>query len=461
MKKTILILLAMLLLLSAVPFANAAEQEDLSVISGCHSLDAANALFAEQNLVENCRSAILYELTTDTLLYVQNADERQFPSSIVKIMTVLICAEKLELSDTVTVKQEVLDTVPASAMRVELVAGEKLTVEQLLHSTMVGSGNDAAAVVADYAAGSQEQFVQLMNDRAAEIGCKDTNFVNVTGLHDEQQYTTARDSARILAEALKNEAFATIFSTIEYTVPSTGLSPTRYYLTANHMTHKKEYELYYDSRVKGGRTGVTEIGERNIAVWAQSGDAQLISVIFGSISETAADGYSISRFGGFLETMALLDEGFDSYRPVQILHKDQALRQCDVVGGDSRVVVGPSVDAATVLPDSVQLEDLDFRYTDVSSELKAPIHKGDKLSSVQVWYGSVCLGQADVYALSSVAVSPDITLTVDHEKEGGFGGWIVGILLVVVVIIGGFMAFRAYVYRAAKKRSRSRRKGMR
>lgn len=461
MKKTILILLIMLLALGSLLFANATEEADLSVISGCHSLDAANALIEQQDLVENCKSAIMFELTTDTFLYAQNADERLFPSSIVKIMTVLICLENSELSDTVTVKQEVLDTVPASALRVELVAGEKLTVEQLLHATMAGSGNDSAAVVADYALGSQEQFVQRMNERAAEIGCKDTNFVNVTGLHDEQQYTTARDAARILSEALKNEAFAAIFSTIEYTIPSTEFSPTRYFLTANHMTHRREYELYYDSRVKGGRTGVTETGERNIAVWAQSGDTQLISVILGAGSETAADGYSVSRFGGFLETMALLDVGFDGYRPVQILHKDQALRQYEVMGGDSCVVAGASADASTVLPDSVKLEDLEFRYADDLSVIKAPINKGDKLSSVQVWYGSVCLGQADAYALNSVAVSPDITLTVNHEREGGVGGWIIGILLALIVIAVGFVVFRACIYRAAKKRSRSSRKGMR
>ena len=177
--------------------------------------------------------------------------------------------ENGDIETVVTVREDVLSTVPYDAVSADLTAGEEMTLGDLIGCMLVGSANDAAAVIAENLAGSQAAFVARMNLRAQELGCTGTQFTNVHGLHDKEQYTTARDIARILAKAVENEAFCDAFGAVYYTVEPTNKADVRYLSTENYMMNDDMDVNYYDTRVTGSRTGVNNDYTRNVASVAE------------------------------------------------------------------------------------------------------------------------------------------------------------------------------------------------
>ena len=471
MKKVCSICLILCLLVGSVihmpAFAAIDIQNDKSVQQGCHTVDAQTPLLGSVPFTKNAKSIILYECNSDTLMYAWNADEQLYPASFVKIMTGYIATEQGDLSELVTVRQDVLNTLPNDAVTANLQAGEVISLENLMYCMMVHSANDAAAVIADHISGSQEAFVAEMNAYAQRLGCTGTKFLNASGLHHEEQVTTARDTARILAAAMKNEGFARIFNTAFYTVPATNKSASRRLETVNHLINNQEYAIYYDERVTGGRTGVTDDGYRCIAAAAESDGLQMISVIMGTRSVFEEDGYTPRIVGGFLETSELLDMGFAGYKEAQILYDGQIVKQQAVTNGNCDVILGCNINVSTVLPYSVKLDDLIYRYNDVPGAFQAPIEKGSIISQVEIWYGSVCLGHADLYAMNDVDVK-ETAIQTDANKNNGSGGglvflWAFLVILaaagVVVLILLGIRKIRLMkVRRRSKKYRRSRRR---
>lgn len=480
MKKTsvISLILCAIILVGCIKFPVYGQENtensstvDLSVSSGTHSVDASISVLGDQQITDNAKSVILYETKTETLMYGYNLDEKVFPSSLVKILTALIAIEKGDLTQVITIREDVLNTVPIDAVSAELLPGEMISLENLLYCMMVGSANDAAAVIADHISGSQDAFVDEMNRYAADLGCTSSNFVNVHGLHHEEQYTTTRDLCRILAAAIKNETFYTIFSTVNYTVPPTNLSPEeRVMTTGNYMMSKPDgMETYYDERVTGGRTGVNEDGGRCLAVCAESNGMQLISILMGAKSVYADDGYNTQIYGSFKETSAILDAGFDGFKIAQILFENQVLTQRPVVNGVNQVFLGTNVSASTILPENITSADLSYRYEDVYPQLAPPVMSGQLLSYVQVWYGNICVAQSELYALNEVRSVDDAIFQPPVSEEKDVLGIVIRIVLVVlavaaIVFVVLFLLRRVRtraLTNAAKKRSRRNRRNRR
>lgn len=437
---------------------------DASVIRGCHGPDAQMSLLGTGQLTDNVQSAFLYEANSDTLMYAWNADAQMYPASLVKIMTALIAAERGNLDATVTVTQGAVDSVPYDAVSADLVADEVMTLRDLLYCLLVDSANDAAAVIAEHISGSQSAFLADMNKYANELGCTGTQFMNVHGLHDDAQYTTARDAARIMKAAMENAVLQEIFAATEYTVGATNKSEARELTTGNSMMDKGSY-LYYDPRVIAGRTGVTNDGTRCFAAAAESNGMRLISVVMGSESVYEEDGYTAISVGGFKETTKLLDAGFAGYKSCQILYAGQAMLQCKVANGTSDVVLGPNVSLSTVLPENISPADLEFRYT--NNTFTAPLQAGQNISSVQIWYGSMCVAEAELYALNSVRdihIAEQEALQYETEPETPIALIIIfiitGIIIVAFVLLrfsgkikAFFIAQRTKRYRRSRRRS--------
>ena len=339
MKRLISVFLLTVFLLSfCVMGIGADETVDLAVTNGCHSIDGTMSLLGSDQLVENVSSAFLYETNSQTILYQWNCDRKVNPASLVKIMTGLLVLEKGTLTDQVTVKQSALDSISYDAISVDLQAGEVITVDDLMYCMLVYSANDAAAVLAEYVAGSHSDFVLLMNERAAELGCTGTAFTNAHGLHDENQYTTARDLCKILSAALTYDAFRTYFGTSNYTVPATNLHKERNLSSNNFFINKDSVAIYYDGRVTGGRTGVTAEGLRNIASLSESGNMEIICIVTDSASKLTEYGRT-EKYGGFDETIDLLDAAYSGYSRRQIIFPNQTLRQESVLNGDNDLFI--------------------------------------------------------------------------------------------------------------------------
>ena len=428
------LLCAVLLITVIIPFAVIADEAtDIAAAKGCHSPDAQFSLLSSaEPLVNNVRAAFVYELNSDTMIYSLNPDVPEEPASLVKIMTALIAIENGNLQETVTIKQSVLDTIPKGMVSAKLVADEVLTLEDLLYCLMVGSASDAAIVIADHISGNQDAFVQLMNNRAAEIGCTGTCFTNTHGLYHQQQVTTARDTAKILEVALENESFAKIFSSAYYTVPATNVSEERSLVTNNFLMSKDDTRAYFDERVTGGRTGVTQDGTRCIASTAEVDGMKLICIVMGSASEYREDGKKVRSFGGFPETSAFLDICFDGYKSVQVIYDGQVLTQCPVENGNNAVSLGVKTSVSTVLPKDFTAKQLSFQYT--NQTFTAPISAGDALSVVEIWYENLCVGEAQLYALNNVQTAG---ILVRDIQDHSLNLW----WLLLIIPIAGVIAF--------------------
>lgn len=419
-------------------------------------------ILGSSQLITNAQAAVLYEYKTDTFMYAWNADNRVSPSSLVKILTALLAVQKGKMDDVICVAQDVLSTVSYDAVSADLLDGELLTLEQLLYCMMVGSANDAAAVIADHICGSQEAFVKEMNDFAVSIGCTGTTFTNVHGLHDENQYTTARDITLILAAAMENEIFRTIFSTALYTVPATNLSEERVLSSSNYLINTDEFDIYYDPRVTGGRTGIAENGDRCLAATAEENGLHVISVIIGSKSVYDEDGYKVRSYGGFNETKALLDIGLTGHKSVQILYPGQVLKQLRVINGNASVSVTPDVAASTIIPADAQISDLAFQYDFFQEQINAPVEKDQLLGSLKVYFNSTCIAQSQLFALNAVnSVQTDVSKQQEAVQSEVWAiiGKILAIAagLMIIVLVLRYVSRKLHASADAKRSRRYRR----
>lgn len=445
MKKNCIIclILSLVLFICASPLSVMATEADASVTNGCHAVDAAMALSTEERMTATANAVILYELNSQTMLYKWNADERIYPTSMVKLMTVLVALENVQLTDEVTVTRHALDSVAIGSVSAGLKSGEVLTVKDLIYCIMVASANDASAVLAEYVAGNQEQFVQMMNDKAAQLGCVGTNYTNVHGLHDENTYTTARDLCRITEAALQNEDFKTAFTTAKYTLAATNKNESREIHTTNYMMKDSTNKKYPDERVTGGKTGATNQGGRCLILTAESGGMELLCIVMGAKATANEDG-SLSAFGSFEESKVLLDYAFDNFEYRQVFFDGQSISQYPVVNGANDVVTKPAQTVSSLLPKEFDATLLRWSYQLGSGTITAPVSAGQELGSVQLWYGDKCLAQTKMVAMHGVPVktAPIIPEHPSGISAEGFrntllilAGILIGMVLLGIVIV--------------------------
>ncbi len=411
---------------------------DASVSNGCHTIDAQNPLGGSERMLETAKASLLYERNSGTLLYADNPDGRVYPASLVKIMTALLLVEENDPDRVVTVTQSAVDAVPSDAVSIDIRAGETFTLRDLLYCMLVASANDACAVVAEAISGSQEAFVARMNQRAKELGCTGTNFVNPHGIHHEEQYSTARDLGRILLAALEYEEFREAFGAATYTVEAEDADDTRYLVTGNYFISRDSGVVkFYDTRVTGGRTGAISTKDRSMATTAVSGDMELMSIVMGAEGTLESDGYSLHYLGNFEETMDLLDWGFRNFTVAQILHEGKSIAQFPVTDGQNHVVGRPIQTVYSALPYGASAEHLSWRYDQSSAGLTAPVAEGARIGTVQVWYGGVCLAQSDM-----VSMNPSLVRTAEDDQpgeadaEGGLSWFLTILGMIFAVVIG-------------------------
>lgn len=440
MKKTVIFYICAAILLSifavCTPKVQAAEDVSASISNGCHSVDAAFSLSDEERMVDTAESVILYELTSDTMLYNINPDKRVYPTGMVKLMTILVAVENAQMTDVVTVSRKDLTHVTNDPSDPWLKSGEEMTVQDMLYCAMSASfANDASTVLAGHIAGSVDAFVQMMNDKAAALGCRDTHFTNVTGLHDNDNYTTARDLCRITEAALENEHFRAIFSAKEYTIAQTNKSDARVIQTSNLMMNGKKYQ---DDRVTGGKSGNTKEGGRCLTITAKSGDMDVLCIVMGA-KATYVDEVTLSAHGSYEEAKILLDYAFKTFQYRQVFFEGQVISQYPVAGGSNDVVSQPVNSASTVLPIEADTTQLNWVYLDNNVSLSAPVEKGQKLGAVQVWYGQKCLAETDLVAMNEARpnaspIVPDRIYSNDAGRSWQVVLWVIAVIAVLLLL---------------------------
>ncbi len=255
-------------------------------------------------------SAILMDINTGTVLYEKNMNEELYPASTTKIMTTLLALENCSLDEVVTFSHNAVYSIERDSSHIGIVEGEQLTMEQCLYGIMLESANEVSNAVAEHVAGSIEEFANMMNARAAELGCKNTHFSNANGLPDETHYTSAYDLALIGRAAMQNETFRTITSTTTYTIPPTNLQVETRYLSNHHKMLPKRAYAYADCI--GGKTGYTDVARQTLVTFAKRGDLELVCVVMKTESPSQ-----------FTDTAALFDWGFENFQIINISENEK------------------------------------------------------------------------------------------------------------------------------------------
>lgn len=276
-------------------------------------------LFAEDKLDIQAKSAILMDYNTGEILYEKNPHDKVPPASISKIMTLLLAMEALE-SGKIKLSDNVRISAHAAGMggsQLWLEEGESQTVENLLKAITIRSANDASVALAEYIAGSEELFVRMMNDKAKALGMKNTNFMNASGLPNEEQYVSAYDVALMSKELLKHDEIHK-WLTVYMDEILVGKKKDKVQSLVNTNRLVKDYE-----GATGIKTGSTSKAGYCLAASAKRGNLQLIAVVMGC--ET-----SKIRFD---EAMRLLDYGFANYDSITIGRKGDILGKVQVHKG--------------------------------------------------------------------------------------------------------------------------------
>lgn len=389
------------------------------------------------------------------VLYSKNADERRFPASTTKIMTALITLENVDnLEQTVEVTEEDFEGVEFDSSKAGFLVGEQVPVIDLLYGLMLPSGNEAANTLARYVGnGSKETFVRMMNDRAKELGCTNTHFVNPNGLHDENHYTTARDLYAIAQQAMTNETFEEIVNTAQKTLHETNKTPERgkplKVLTTNMLIFSRNQPEHYYAYAKGIKTGHTSQAGYCLVSAAEKKGSKLLCVMLGGEKPEGAM-YAAT----FAETKRLFNWGYENFQTLELVKKGETITQIAVrlSTEDDKLVLVTKDSLDGTVPKDIDLEQVE-RTLDVPESVDAPINAGDKLGTMHVTYNGVDYGTVDLIALSSVSRS-DVLYYAD-KIEHFFQS-----TAFKVIVLGAIFVFFTYfmitLYRVRRKKIRRR-----
>lgn len=433
--------------------------------------EARKSLPIETNLITEwpkgpdtgAESAILLEADTGTILYAKNIDEPLYPASITKMMTALLVVENCTMEEVVTFSREAIDNTEWGSSRIGIMRDEELTVEQCLYGLLLGSANEVAYGLAEHVGGDLDTFVQMMNDKAQELGCTNTHFANASGLPDKDHYVSARDMCEIAQAFFENDTLCMISGTTSYKIPATNKTNEERPMENHHkLVTGKKYE--YEGII-GGKTGFTSEARQTLVTCAQKDGMKLICIVMKDESPYQ-----------FLDTMELFDYGFTCFQKLKI--SDYETRY-NLSGGNffhTNVDIMGSSKSILTLDDYgyvVIPKTLDFNNVAVSVEYG---HGGSNVVAILNYYvgdnkvGTTTINYADngskAFEFANIITdsSADEQYTYESEQKTVFVTIsdvikklfiIVGVLFLVIVIIALILGFIRSAQRAKmKKRKR-------
>ena len=441
---------------------------DPGVDFGYSTLEAKLPLAGTDSLLRTAKGVFVYETKSDTVLYAYDPDRTLAPGGLVQILNALVVLDNCDLDDPVTVSTYYINQlVPIGVRHQSLKNGEEVTIRDLLYCMMLQSANDAAVVLAHHVGGEPAVFIEMMNEKAAELGCTDTVIKTVSGLDANGQQTTARDMARIMKAAMENETFRTIFGATSYVVPATNRSDARELITLNYQMDDTVVGSFYDKRVTGGKASYTSAkAGAGIAYTAENEDLSLICVILGATRRYADDG-SMARYGNFEEARDLTKYCFENFRVSRMLYKGQSMLQLDVEDGVNDVIAYNKTDLDIVLPKDAGIGDLRFEYEIPGGKLTAPVTAEQKITEMRLWYRGRCVGETTLYAQNTVASVENPGFTVqdgaarsddDMAKMIFYAGMVVVVLFAAA---GLYLTINNMRRAAARRRARMKRRQQR
>lgn len=438
--------------------------------------EARKSLPVQSNEIENwpqgpeigAEGAILMEANTGTILYAKNIDEKLYPASTTKILTSLVAIENASLDEMVSFSNEAVFSIEKGSSNMGMDVGQSITMEQCLYGILVYSANEVCNAVGEHIAGSIDNFVEMMNQKAAELGCTNSHFVTTNGLHDESHYTTPRDLATIACAFFSNETLSKMAGTNYYHIPPTDTQPDDIDLWTHNSLTTGTYQ--YDGYI-GGKTGFTSDSRQTLVSCAERDGIKLICVIMREESPNQ-----------FLDTIALFDYGFNHFQKVNIAENETnyTVYNSDLFHTDSDIFFNndPILEIDTndyvIIPKTITFADLN---SSLSYET-ANTDTSSMLAKINYQYRGTDVGSASI-TLTAAETSNQTTAANDNgsgsvsdsdaAQDAQTGGKIIfinilkviGIILLVlilIIIVIFTVAFCRNYNFARRRRSRINRK---
>lgn len=353
-----------------------------------------------EDLAPNAKSAIMIEASTGEILFQKNKDEKLAPASMTKMMSMLLIMEEIE-NGNLKWNEMITTSEKASSMggsQIFLKVGEKMTVEDLLKGVAIASGNDAVVALAERVSGSEEQFVKRMNIRAKDLGLKNTNFINATGLTADNHYSTAYDMSLIAKELVKHEKILEFTSTYEDYLRKDTKSPF-WLVNTNRLVRFKE-------GVDGLKTGFTDEAGYCLTATMKKDNMRLITVVMKeeNTSKRSAD------------TTKMLDYGFNIYMVQTILDEKTTIEKKKVELGKTLTTEIVPKENITILNKKSE-EQKNITYKTNINKIIAPVKKGDKVGTIDIIEDNNIISTIDATVKEDISKANILTIYLRNLKE--------------------------------------------
>ncbi len=376
---------------------------------------------------------ILIDAESGSVLCERNSKVTRYPASMTKIMTAILAIELGDPEQLMTASQAAINDIGPNGSNIGIIVGEKIPLKNLLQALLISSGNETANIIAEHICDSRQEFIDLMNQRAKELGAVDTNFTNTCGMHDPMHYSTASDIARLARYAMTLPQFREIVSTPRFTMPATNKHPTWPELTnTNVLMVTDQSDLY---KINGIKTGFTGPAGHNLASSAINENGMELIAVVMNVKDEGASG-NVRKY-----SKELLDYGFNNFKKVTLLEDNKVYRNVKVenatdIYGLDLITTGS---LTCVLPKDETRRNIK-EIPHINESISAPVNQGDIMGYVEFFKDNISIGKIDLIAGRTMEhmPEPETIKTLIEKALGNFfvrmGLYAAGVLLFFLIL---------------------------
>ncbi len=407
-------------------------------------------------------SAILIDAKTGLVVYEKNANAKNYPASITKIMTGLLAIEYANgnYDQRVIMSQNAVFSLPPGSSHIAMNDNETLSMNECLYAIFLASANEVSNAVAEYVSGTTENFAKRMTERAKELGAKNTNFLNPHGLHDENHYTTAFDMAMIMKECVKHPEFLKYISTLNYNIPPTERQPEQRVLYNSNKMIIPSSAYNYEYCV-GGKTGYTDEAKHTLVTYSEKNDLSLICVVLKD-----------DKSNTYKDTINLFNYGFELFENQKILSAGIFNKKINIKDNDGNnvgyVETYINDDIYLSLPKNIDKNKIEI-IDNLNSELNKSVKKDEILGKLKVQYEDIKLAEIDIFASNTVEIpkteektNSDTVISqsmapAKNDEASFLSGMPKYLLFIPLAFLVIFLIVRIIMYFVLRRRYRQRR----
>lgn len=389
---------------------------------------------------------ILIDSKSGCILYDHNSNKILFPASTTKIMTAILALENAEHDRLMTASKKAVYDIGKDGMNIGIMPGEEIRLENLLEAMLISSANETANIIAENICETRQEFVDLMNKRAKELGALNTNFTNPCGAHDDNHYTTAADLSKIAAHAMKIENFRDIVCKKSYQITPTNKHtewPELY--STNLLLRQKKSELFEINGIKTGYTG--QAGQNLVSSAIDEKGMELIAIVLGVKNPDKG------KKNTYQYCYDLLQYGFENFSVDRLVDSGKLIKTVQVsdAGENSKLELRTADSLEYVAPIDITKKSIIRSIEHINPEIKAPIEKGDILGYVEYEANGIILGKIDLIASQSINKIEEEILKTPNKSSP-----LVKVLKYTFFVLLGFSMLRFVLRKLSRKLNSAR-----